>query len=283
MRDLTVKKSAIARNASLGVMTPKRETTGVQTLDRAIQILRLLGAAAEHSLRLVDVQNAADLARPTAHRILTALGRHGLVVQDGETKRYRLGQELAILGLSVPSQSYLQLRDLSQAEMLELAQETGDTAFLMVRSGYDTVCIDRKLGPYPIKTLLVDVGTRRPLGIGASGIAILASLDDRQAESAYAAIRARLSDYPNSTERSIRTAVCAARERGYAFSDGLVLPGVRGLGVAINDPHGTPVAALSIAALRERIAPARLGSLVNALEKRRRTIERRLASSGRDR
>ena len=264
-------------------MMAKTETTGLRTLDRAIEILRLLGAAADHGLRLVDVQNGARLARPTAHRILAALGRHGLVVQDWESKRYRLGRELAILGLSVPSQSYLLLRDISQAEIQELAEETGDTAFLMVRSGCDTVCIDRKLGPYPIKTLTVDIGTRRPLGVGASGIAILASLDEGQAENVYAAIRGRLTEYPNSTERSIRSAVRAARERGYAFSDGFVLSGVRGLGVVINDPHRAPVAALSVAAVRDRITPARLDTLVSALNKRKRTIERRLASGARGR
>jgi DNA-binding IclR family transcriptional regulator len=276
---------AILRRKIQAVPDPKmakRETTGLRTLDRAIEILRLLGVAADHGLRLVDVQNGAQLARPTVHRILAALSRNGLVVQDGETKRYRLGQGLAILGLSVPSQSYL-LRDFSQGEIEELAHETGDTAFLMVRFGYDTVCIDRKLGPYPIKTLTVDIGTRRPLGVGASGIAILASLDDREAEGVYAAIRGRLSEYANSTERSIRSAVRAARDRGYAFSDGFVLSGVRGLGVVINDPHRVPVAALSVAAVRDRVTPARLDKLVSALNKRKRTIERRLASGARGR
>ena len=257
-----------------------RENTGTQTLDRAIGILRHLGSAGQAGLRLTDVQRLSGLPRPTAHRILSALARHGLVQQDGETRRYQLGREVAILGWSIQRQRY-DLRTLFDAEMFELAQETGDTAFLIVRSGYDTVCVDRKMGPYPIKAFTVDIGTRRPLGVGAGGIALLACLDEHEAEEAYASVRGRLGSYPNVSERTIRNAVRATRENGYAFSDEYVLARVRGLAVAVRDPTGAAVAALSLAAIRERVGTDRIPLLVRALDKRRRAVERRLVSAAR--
>jgi len=45
--------------------------------------------------------------------------------------------------------------------------------FLIVRSGDDAVCADRAIGSYPVKTSVVDVGTRRPLGLGGGSLAML--------------------------------------------------------------------------------------------------------------
>ena len=54
-------------------------------------------------------------------------------------------------------------------------------------SGADAVCIDRRLGSYPVKTLTVEVGTKRPLGIGAGSLAILrgAKVDTLAGEPTY--------------------------------------------------------------------------------------------------
>jgi DNA-binding IclR family transcriptional regulator len=254
----------------------RNSSAGAQTLDRAAALLRQLGAAGGAGLRLIEIQNAARLTRPTAHRILAALARHGLVEQDSESRRYRLGREVAILGWSVARRG-LDLRGMFDAEMHDLAQDTGDCAFLLVRSGFDTVCINLKMGPFPIKALTVDIGTRRPLGVGAGGIALLASLDPEEQEEVYAAIKGRLHEYRNVSERVIRAAVREACEKGYGFSDGHVLGGVRGLAVAVRDPSGTAVAALSIAAIRERVGRDRIPMLVRALDKRRRAVERKLA------
>lgn len=254
--------------------------SGSQTLDRAVAVLRVLATADRGGIRLLDVQKRVDLTRPTAHRILAALARHGLVEQDSDSHRYRLGQEIAILGTALVRRGP-DLRGLFAAEMQDLAEETGDTAFLQVRSGNECVCIARTMGPYPIKAFTVDIGTRRPLGIGAGGIALLASLEPAEEEAVYPAIRSQLRDFPNVNERIIRSAVRAAREKGYALSDGYVLNGVRGLGVAVRNRDGTPVAALSIAAIRERVRPERIEMLVRALEKRRRAVERRFSASSR--
>lgn len=242
--------------------------------------MRLLATVDRTGLRLLDVQARLSLQRPTAHRLLVALVRHGLVEQDQETRRYRLGYEVAILGSSLARQGP-DLRRLFAREMQDLAEETGDTAFLHLRSGNDCVCIERTMGPYPIKAFTVDVGSRRPLGVGAGGIALLATMDMAGEDAFYTAVRGRLRDFPNVNEKTIRGAVRAAREQGYALSDGYVLSSVRGLGVAVRDKSGAAIAALSVAAIRERVRPDRIEVLVRALEKRRRSVERCLAIGSR--
>ena len=107
-----------------------------------------------------------------------------------------------------------------------------------VGSCRDTVCIDRKAGDYPIKVFTVEVGTRRPLGVGAGSIAVLASMPDDDAVKVIEALKKPLQTFPEALRRGILPSVRAARKAGYAVSDGLVLPSVIGVGVAIRDPQG---------------------------------------------
>lgn len=249
-----------------------------QTLDRAIGLLHLIASGDSEGLRLIDLQQRSGLTKPTVHRILDTLRSHGFVDQVVDTRRYRLGNELAVLGWSAARDVH-DLRDLCEEEMVALAERSGDTSFLTVRSGAEGVCIDRQSGSYPVKAFTVDVGTRRPLGVGAGGIALLAALDEERAERFMAEAEARLATYPNVDVRSLRGAVKDARERGYAFSEGLVLKGVRGLAVTVGDRDGQVVAALSLAAIDDRMPASRVPELVRLLNAQARRIEQRLASA----
>jgi len=256
------------------VVAAKHEAAGVQTLARAVAVLQRLGEAGASGLRLIDIQRTTGLTRPTAHRILAALGHHGFTSRDATGRRYFLGPELAILGRSAASHT-LDLHSMCQHNLAELARESGDTAFLMARSGHEIVCLDLKLGSYPVKTMTADIGTRRPLGVGAAGVAVLAALDPAEMEGALRAGRDRLRDYVYTSESAIRRAVRDARAQGYALSNGEVLPSVRGLAIAVRD-KGKPIAALCVASIRERISDSRVPGIVALLQRHRGEIERQL-------
>jgi DNA-binding IclR family transcriptional regulator len=244
-----------------------------QTLERAIGLLRLIAAAPEGS-RLVDLQRQSGLTKPTVHRILETLVAQDFVARDGASRRYRLGPEIGLLASSMNAK--VDLRDLCHDHMLEVAQLTGDTAFLSVRSGYDAVCIARQSGSYPVKAFTVDVGTRRPLGVGAGGIVLLAALDPVERAIAYESIRRALPSSARITVPAMKAAVDDAERLGYAYSDGFVLAGVRALAVPLRDPAGKVVAALSLAAIRERISRARAPQLLSVLQSHAASIERRI-------
>jgi DNA-binding IclR family transcriptional regulator len=249
--------------------------SGVQTLDRALGILDCLGQGGEQGLRLVDLQRALGLTRPTVHRILTSLIEHGLVACDEGSRTYRLGWEAAVLGWSAVRGGW-DLREVAQGAMNRLAEETGETAVLCACSRLDLVCIDRKAGDYPIKVFTVDIGTRRPLGVGAGSIAVLAAMPEDDALAALDALRGRLNAYPEALRRGIVPAMRAARKTGYAISDGLVLPNVRGVGVALRDPRGVPIGSLGVASITERASDARIAEFATLLVREQVRIERTL-------
>jgi DNA-binding IclR family transcriptional regulator len=248
---------------------------GVQTVDRAVAILNWLGNSGEQGMRLVDLQRSLGLTRPTVHRLLLSLIDHGLVSCDERTRTYRLGWEAAVLGWSAVQGGY-DLREIAQGAMSRLAEETGATALLCACSRHDTVCIDRKAGDYPIKVFTVEVGTRRPLGVGAGSIAVLASMPEGTALGIVDSLKVPLQSYPEKLRRGIVPAVRAARKAGYAVSVGLVLPSVIGVGVAIRDPRGTAIGSLGIASFKDSASDRRITEFAAMLSREQARIERTL-------
>lgn len=249
-----------------------------QTLERAIGLIRILASAGADGRRLVELQQASGLTKPTVHRILDTLKHEGVVEQVDETRRYRLGQELAVLGWSANRTVY-DLRELAAQEMAAVAAKTGDTSFLSIRSGMDTVCIDRQTGDYPVKAFTVEVGTRRPLGIAATGVALLAALPPEESDAVLDAIKSRLANFPNASVRQIREAMERARTAGYAMSEGMMLKEVRGVAVVIRDSVERPIAAIGTAAINDRMRNARIPEIVRILRMHASRIQQRVAAA----
>ncbi|ROZ78852.1 IclR family transcriptional regulator [Ramlibacter sp. WS9] len=249
-----------------------------QTLERAIGLIRILASAGADGRRLVELQQASGLTKPTVHRILDTLKREGVVEQMDETRRYRLGQELAVLGWSA-SRTVYDLKELAAEEMLAVAAKTGDTSFLAIRSGLESVCIDRQTGDYPVKAFTVEVGTRRPLGIGATGVALLAALPPEECASVLDSIQGGLGRFPGLTIRQIRETVERARTTGYALSDGLMLKGVRGVAVVIRNTLDRPIAAIGTAAISDRMRNARIPEIIKILRMHASHIQQRIAAA----
>jgi DNA-binding IclR family transcriptional regulator len=245
-------------------------------------VLREIASSGDLGRRLIDLQHSTGLTKPTAHRIAQALVRYDFATYDRKSRRYFLGAEISILSVSAPT-DLPNLRELARDDMRMLAETTGDTAYLMVRSANDVVCVAREMGPHPIKALTGEIGTRRPLGVGAGGVALLASLSAGEMEAVLRANRNRIRRFPNASMKSIRKAIEEMRTKAYAFSDGLVVREVCGIGVAVRDHRGRPVAGLSVGAVRERMTTSHLEIVVPALQRARRALERKLRNQAKQR
>jgi len=246
----------------------------MQSLERSIGILRALAAVGRAELRLSDVARAVRLSKPTTSRILSALCDQGLVETSRETRTFRLGPELVFLGWSA-AQSF-QLTRIARPVLEKLAETTGDTAFLTVRSGSEAVCADRVSGSYPVKALTMEVGSRRPLGIGSGSLALFAALPDDEIDQILKANADRLARFKAVRAARIRREIQQARARKYALAEGHVVKEVSGVGVAIKDPRGHPIAAVSVASISSRFENGRQAALIRVTQAAAREIERAL-------
>jgi len=246
------------------------EKPGTQALARGIGLLREVAAHNRTGLKLVELVDITGLDRSTAHRILKCLAAEQFLVLDEGSKRYRLGPLAFYIGLMGSDLGHL--RDAAAPLLSAIAEETGDTVFLMVRAGMEAICADRREGSYPVKTFVVDVGTRRPLGIGAGGMAILASLKDEEIDAAMRANAPHIARFPGISEAGMREAVAATRARGHCMMDVPIVSGVRAIGYPICLPQGQAVAAFSIAAIAPRIAAPRTGFVLEVLSRAAREL-----------
>jgi DNA-binding IclR family transcriptional regulator len=245
-----------------------RSVTGTQAIGRAAAILRLIARKGLEGARLTYLTKAAGLSHPTIHRILKCLVDERFVVQDSVTRKYRLGPLNFELGLATPREARLERA--FQAVLQELAHQSGDTAYLMARSGADIVCLDRAEGHFPIRSHTFDVGGRRPLGFGAAGLALLSELDDREIERVFQINSQEILNHGRLTVQTLWQAVERTRARGYAVTSDIYTFGIGSVGMVIRDEHVPPVYAVNISTVgADRFGPERI-------EKLRRLIKNEL-------
>jgi DNA-binding IclR family transcriptional regulator len=250
---------------------------GTQSIRRALEILREFATADSRGLRVVDLCERLQLGWPTVHRIVLCLVQEQMLMHATDPKRYRLGPAVFQLGLAATP--HFSLRELCAEALERLAHKAGDTVFLTIRSAGDSVVIDRKEGSFQIKALPLEVGARRPLGVGAGGLAILAALPDAEARRIIKVNADRLASHSDLDAGSLMAMVLDARARGYALNRGHAFPDVTGIGLPIMTRSGVPIAAISVVAIGARMTDERIASDVKLLREEIAQLEARLSTS----
>lgn len=245
---------------------PERESplSSVQKSCRILGVLADVGRA-----RLTEISIKAALNKVTTLRILEVLAREGFVERDEPSKTYRLGDQSLVLASAARMRDDLRTR--ARPSLVRLAVMSEDTVLLSVRQGFEAVCIDRETGSFPIRAAYLDVGARRPLGVGAGAMAVFAWLPDDELEVLLKQVAARLAAYPDFTVDNIRREVAESRSRGYTIVLNRIVDRMGAIGVPIIGLDGRPFAALSIAALSDRLI-ARENELVSVLQREAKQI-----------
>lgn len=256
-----------------------KKSGGAQSVARAASILRAVGRAG--TAQFSTLTQETDLANATLRRLLVSLIDAGLVEQEQGTGYYRLGAQTYALGQLAGR--HFRLHDLARDGLHRLAETSGDTAFLSVREGLSTICLHREEGKYPIRTHVLNVGDRHPLGMGAAALAILAAMPEETAvkiltlnEGTIAALR------PDLDIAQQNALITQARETGIALNPGLVFPGSWAIAAPVRAPSGEPIGALTVAAIETRMTPERQAELSIPLRDEVSRLELLLAELGQD-
>ncbi len=238
--------------------------TSVQTVQRAISLLRLIASSNTRDLRLVDLAAGSGLNKSTTHRLIQCLLEERMLTRGQNGRGYRLGPLLHEFGLAaLPAKG---IKEIAHLHLCKVAEMTGDMTFLVARSGFETICLDAIAGHFHVQTMTSGVGDRHPLGIGAGGQAILAALADSEIELVFDAIQHQLRNYSQFTRQSILSDVARCRSRGYSLDENMAADGISAMGRAICLPNKIPVAAVFIATLSSRMHQSRRSKLARHLD-----------------
>ena len=243
----------------------KDEDNSSSSVQRAFSIIRALAATQAKGGRITDIARATGLTQATTHRILQSLVAERVVEQEAASRLYRLS--IDFFALAAQAGNTMDLRGLCRPSMLRLCASLGDTIFLLVRSGFDAVCLDRSEGPFPIRSFTGDIGGRIALGVGQGALAILAFLPEAEREEVIRFNLSRVREYGVYDEVYLRTEIEKVRQQGYAGRNTGLLEGMAGVAVPICDREGRAVAALSVGTIADRLNADRMPTVVELLKR----------------
>jgi len=224
-----------------------------QTVSRAVAILRAIARESFNGLRLSDICEITGLPQGTAHRLLQTLVAEGFVRQDGKRRRYGLGALNFELGLAISERPFFkQLRP----KLERLSAASKETVCLFARSGSDVICIDRIDKGFTAPGF-TEIGVKRPLCLGASGLALIARLRNTETNKIILANSRDIERHSLANMRSIKNEIRQARKRGYAVSRDLVVPGRAAVAVALPLTQLMPPLSVSVSTFTNKLTTAR--------------------------
>jgi IclR family transcriptional regulator, pca regulon regulatory protein len=213
----------------------------VEALARGLDVLTCFGT--DHPrLTLAEVAAAADLARPTARRLLLTLQELGYVRVDAG--QFELTPKVLRLGIAYASS--LGLWDIARPHLADLVARTHESSSMAQLDGSDITYVARVSVP-KIITLRVEIGTRFPALQTSQGKVLLAALPPQEVAPALAQpSRSGLPPHPRRAPEDVSRELTAVRARGWALADEELAPGVRSVAVPVRDGTGAVRAAMNV-------------------------------------
>jgi DNA-binding IclR family transcriptional regulator len=222
---------------------PKRDALG-----KALQVLWAFvdteGNEKERGVR--DLALKLNLLPATVYRTLASLQRYGLVQQNPESGKYRIGAELYRLALLVSSR--FSFRDVALPVMRDLVAKCKETAFL---TSYDPsrremMFVAAVHSNHPLR-YIVPMNEWVPIHAGATGLGIMAFLSEEEGAIIVAQTKLRPLTPQTITDRSVLYEELARiRAQGYAISRGQRNIGAVSIAAPLWDPRGMVAGDLAV-------------------------------------
>lgn len=263
--DRILKGTAAAASASappIGRQRSGEEAIGLELFRKANGVLSLLEGGGEWSAQ--EIADATKEPVSSTYRMLTSLKEIGLVENSLGRGRYRLG--LYAMSLGAVCDDRLSLRDSATPWLEWLQSGTTGTTFLMLRRGFNAVCIDRVVGK-GVRSLALRLGGSLPLYAGAGPRALLAFLADAERRAVLDHFEEQSQDDPNvPTRRQLERTIEEIQAAGVSISDEDVTPGIAAVGAPVFNHRGELEAAISVSTVRVRLLQDRARTVDLVLE-----------------
>ncbi len=221
-----------------------RQSTGpdfIEAIARGLDVIRAFDSV-KRTLTLSEVAARADLARPTARRILMTLEELGYV-RSGDGV-FELTARVLELGTAYISSSGIW--DVAHPHLLGLSAKVRESCSIAQLDGGDVVYVARVAVP-KLVALSVTIGTRFPALPTSLGKVLLADLTKDELEAALTApsrsgVVPSWHPSPDDIERELRE----VRARGWALTDQQLAPAIRSVAAPVRNRDGRVVAAMNV-------------------------------------
>lgn len=231
-------------------MDTKKTIHRLSTVDNAISLLTLF--LKYESIGLMDVERELGISKTAAFRLAVTMADRGFLVKNAKTKQYypgpilfQLVRKFQVNDIIMVSNPYIQ----------ELANLTGETVYLSIRSGNKYMFLTGIDSIHPVK-VTSPFGDEIDLYLGAAGKVHMAFMSSADIETYF---KRTESPYFTSNEKTdfnqLLKELAQIREAGYSISLGEAVAESGGIVAPIWGQGEEPAAALGVFLPMTRLTP----------------------------
>lgn len=213
----------------------------VQSVDRAIRVLEILASAGEAGV--TEIAGELGVHKSTAFRLVAALEHRGMVEQNIDRGKYRLG--VGILRLAGATTARLDLVQESRALCRQLAADTGETVNLTVLSDGAALYVDQVAGSSSLQPHNW-VGQRIPLHATSNGKVLLSGMSDADAAALVGHTLRGFTPATITSPTELVDQLSDVRAAGHAIAVDELEVGLTAIAAPVRNAHGDIVASLSV-------------------------------------
>jgi IclR family KDG regulon transcriptional repressor len=234
---------------------------GPRRLSSVTAALRLLKVFSEQEpeLGISALSKRMGVAKSTAHRLASALLAEGMLEQNADNGRYRLGIQLFTLGALVRRRFDVTKQALPFLHVLR--EQTGETVHLAVLDDINVVYLFNLESDQAIR-MRSYIGVRKPASCTAEGHVLLASCTPDVVSRVLKEGLVARTPKTNTDTRTFLKALEEARHDGYSIDDEESEVGMRGIAAPVRDISGNVVAAIGFGGPAQRLTKKTLRAAV---------------------
>jgi IclR family transcriptional regulator, KDG regulon repressor len=244
----------------------------LSSVGSAIQLLKAFSEE-RVDLGISELSRRLGVAKSTVHRLAATLAAEGLLEQDRETEKYRLGIALFRLGALVRRR--MDISSQGRPYLYELREKTKESVHLAILDGTEIMYVYNLESTQAIR-MRSDLGVRKPAYCTAEGQAILAFQPQAVVDAVIVqGLSPRTSQTITDPAKLIK-ALAVVRQRGCAIEDEESEIGMRGISAPIRDDAGEVVAAVGLAGPVTRLSKKAITTFIPHVIETADLVSRRL-------
>jgi IclR family transcriptional regulator, KDG regulon repressor len=256
----------------------QRNRTKPGRLSSVATALRLLKAFSEQDdeIGISTLAKRLGIAKSTAHRLAVTLVSEGMLEQDAQSGKYRLG--IALFGLGALVRRRMNVSTEARPYLFALREKTKETVHLAILDGAEIMYVYNLESPQAIR-MRSDLGLRKPAHATAEGQAILAfqpaaAVEQIVRQGLVPRTPQTITD-PTKLMRTLET----VRQRGCAIEDEESEIGMRCIAAPIRNDAGEVIAAVAVAGPASRLSKKAIADFVPHVIESAKLISTRLGSA----
>lgn len=230
-----------------------------QRLSSVATAARLLKSFSEGEAEIgvTTLSKRLGVAKSTVYRLASTLVSEGMLEQNRENDKYRLG--LALFGLGALVRQRMNVSTEARPHIFALRDATNETVHLAVPDGGQIIYVYDLESTQAIRQR-ANLGERKPAFCSAEGRAMLAFAGPEAVDAIIAAGLQPRTPFTDVNPQHLKAALEDVRQKGYAREDEQCETGMRSLAAPIRDAEGRVAAAVGIAGPAQRLSEDVLAS-----------------------